>query len=238
MKKIGVIAAVAACVIAAAPGGRATAYEAVDVKDGGTIVGEVTVDGNVSVKKVQVTKDQEVCGKEKDPQDLLVTADKKLVNAVVSIGDIQKGKKIEAPAASLDQKGCEYKPHVVFVTPGNDLKILNSDGILHNIHTYSKKNPPVNIAQPKFKKEVSAKFAQPEVVDVKCDAHGWMHGTIVVLDHPYYTATDDKGSFKLTDVPPGEYTVKVWHAKLGEASEKVKVEAGKEAKVAFKLTAK
>lgn len=227
-----------AALLAAAWIDSAGAYEAADVKDGGTIVGEVVVEGGVPSKKVEVTKDQEVCGKEKDPQDLLVR-DGKLVNAVVSLADVQKGKKMEAPAApTLDQKGCEYKPHVVFLTPDQEMKILNSDGILHNIHTYSKKNPPVNIAQPKFKKEVKAKFAQPEAIDVRCDAHGWMAGTVVVMDHPYYTATDDKGSFKLSDVPPGEYTVKVWHAKLGEKTEKVKVEAGKEAKVTLKLAGK
>jgi len=58
------------------------------------------------------------------------------------------------------------------------------------------------------------------------------------MDHPYYAKTDSAGSFSLKDVPPGEYTVKVWHEKLGEKTEKVKVEAGKDAKVAFKLAAK
>ena len=238
MKQIGKIIGVA-ILFATAEVGGAAAYEAVDVKDGGTIVGEVEFDGNPPpVKKIEVTKDQEVCGKEKEAEDLIVSADKKIANAVVWIYAIEKGKKLEPTTVSLDQKGCHYVPHVLLVPAGSTVKILNSDGILHNIHTYGKKNPPVNIAQPKFKKEVTTKLDQPENVDVKCDAHAWMGGIFVVQDNPYYAKTDEKGTFKLTDVPPGEYTLKVWHEKLGEKTEKVKVEAGKEAKVVFKLAAK
>ena len=238
MKQIGTIIGVAALFAALGVGG-ASAYEAVEVKDGGTIVGEVQLEGNPpAVKKIEVTKDQEVCGKEKEAEELIVSPDKKIANAVVSIADIQKGKKLELADVTLDQKGCHYVPHVLLVAQGSTVKILNSDGILHNIHTYSKKNPPVNIAQPKFKKEVKTKFDQPENVDVKCDAHAWMGGIFIVQDHPYYAKTDEKGAFKLTDVPPGEYAIKIWHEKLGEKTEKVKVEAGKEAKVVFKLTSK
>jgi plastocyanin len=218
--------------------GIAGAYEAVDVKDGGTIVGVVEFQGSPpTAEKLEVTKDQQVCGKEKESKRLLVK-DGKVLNAVVSIADIQKGKKLEPTTVTLDQKQCEYVPPVLVFPAGSTVKILNSDGILHNIHTYSKVNPPVNVAQPKFKKEIQQTFAKPETIDVKCDAHGWMHGVFVVQDHPYYATTDEKGSFRLTDVPPGEYTLKVWHEVLGEKTAKVKVEAGKETKVTFQLAAK
>jgi plastocyanin len=218
--------------------GPAAAYEAIDVANGGSIAGVVSVGGKASPRTVEVTKDQDVCGTRKDAQDLRVTADGKLVNAVVSITDIARGKKLESAAAVLDQKGCEYLPHVVMVAPGGELKVLNSDGILHNIRTFGSKNPPVNIAQPKFKKEIVLKFTQPETLDVRCDAHEWMNGTVVVREHPYVAATDAQGAFRLTDVPPGEYTVRAWHSKLGERTQKVKVEAGKESHVDFSLAGK
>jgi len=218
--------------------GSAGAYEATDVKDGGTITGVVKFEGTPPApKKIEVTKDQQVCGKEKEAEDLIVK-DGKIENAIVSISDIQKGKKLETKEVKLDQKGCHYEPHVLMFPAGSTIKILNSDGILHNIHTYSKVNPPMNVAQPKFKKEITAKLDKPETVPVKCDAHGWMSGVFVVQEHPYYAQTDGSGSFKLTDVPPGEYTLKVWHETLGEKTEKVKVESGKEANVEFTLAAK
>jgi plastocyanin len=234
--KSGTLAA--AIVLVGGLGLAHAAYTGGDVKDGGTISGEVAFEGTAPApKKIAVTKDQQVCGKEKEQEDVLVK-DGKVVNAVVAITDIQKGKKLETADVVLDQKQCHYTPHVLLVPAGANVKILNSDGILHNIHTYSEKNPPFNMAQPKFKKEITTKFEKPENVKLTCDAHGWMSGVAVVMDHPYYVKTDETGAFKLTDVPPGEYTLKVWHEKLGEKTEKVKVEAGKDAKVAFKLAAK
>ena len=136
----------------------------------------------------------------------------------------------------LDQKECVYTPHIVLTPAGSELEILNNDGILHNIHTYSEANPAFNQAQPKFKKKLKKKFDQPEVVRVECDAHGWMRGWIVVMEHPYYAVTDGEGKFSLSDVPAGEYEVKIWHETLGETMQNVTVEAGGDASLAVELS--
>ncbi|MBI3796758.1 MAG: hypothetical protein HY268_07300, partial [Deltaproteobacteria bacterium] len=134
----------------------AWAYEGIEVKDGGTISGEVKFSGTPAApEKIAATKDQDVCGKtEKVNESLLVGPNKGLQNVVVSISNIQKGKKMPEAGATLDQKDCRYAPHVVLSPAGTDLNIVNSDGILHNIQTYSTKNPYFNKAQPKFKKEM------------------------------------------------------------------------------------
>src|SRR5690606_944462 len=134
--------------------------------------------------------------------------------------NIAKGKAFPEGASVLDQAGCEYLPYVVIVPKGSDLDILNSDGILHNVHTYSEKNKPVNRAQPKFKKKITEKFTEPEMIKVTCDVHGWMKGWLAVVEHPYFAITDSSGAFELTDVPAGEYEVKVWQEKLGESTQK------------------
>lgn len=223
------------CTAAAAP-----AYEGAPVSNGGAIAGVVKFQGTVpAAKKLEVTKDKEVCGKhEIKSEDLVVGSTGGLENAVVSITNIAKGKPFGAMEATLDQKGCVYIPHVLLFPAGATVKINNDDGILHNIHTYSTKNAPINRAQPKFKKTIEEKFAQPEVIKVTCDAHGWMTGWFIAQDHPYYAKTDANGSYKLTDVPPGDYEVKVWHEKLGEKTQKVTVAGGGEAKADFELAAK
>jgi plastocyanin len=216
------------------------AYEATDVKDGGTISGEVKFSGTPPTpEKIATTKDQEVCGKtEKVNEALLVGSNKGLQNVVVSISNIQKGKKMPDTGATLDQKDCRYAPHVVLSPAGTELSIVNSDGILHNIHTYSTKNPSFNKAQPKFKKEMKENFAQPETVKLTCDAHGWMSGWLIVEDNPYYAVTDENGSFKITDVPPGDYELKFWHETLGEATQKVSVKPKEDTKVSLEMAKK
>ena len=147
-------------------------------------------------------------------------------------------KKLDAKKVTLDQNGCEYKPHVLAFPAGSTVEILNPDGILHNVHSYSKVNSPFNQAQPKFKKTLEVKVDKPEAVEVKCDVHGWMQGWLVATANPYFAVTDGSGSFKLTDVPAGSYTVEVWHEKLGKSTQKVAVKAKEDAKVSFEVAGK
>jgi hypothetical protein len=65
-----------------------------------------------------------------------------------------------------------------------------------------------------------------------------MHGWLVATENPYFAVTDNSGSFKLTDVPAGSYTVEVWHEKLGKSTQKVTVKAKEEAKVSFEIAGK
>lgn len=202
---------------------------------GGTIAGEVKFSGTAPAPKVvKVNKDVEACGQEKKIAEVAVGAGGGLANAIVSVPGAKGAK--PAGKAVLDQKGCEFRPPVLVMAPG-DLEILNSDGVLHNIHTFSTANPAVNKAQPKFKKSMTEKFAKPEVIKVQCDAHSWMLGWLVVTEDPT-VVTDDKGSFKLENVPPGKHKVEVWHPVLGKQSKDVEVKAGQEAKVSFELAAK
>ena len=216
------------------------AYEGGAVANGGTIEGTVKFQGTAPApKEVEITKDKEVCGAAKKFEEhLLVGKDGGLKNAVVMITNIEKGKPMAPGKVAFDQKGCQYIPHVLAFPAGSTVEIKNDDGILHNIHSFSKVNPPFNRAQPKFKKVMEEKFDKPEIFEVRCDAHGWMNGWFVVQDNPYYAVTDDSGHFKLTDVPAGTYEVKVWQEKLGEKTQKVTVPAGGSAKADFELAAK
>ena len=237
MKEFGSLVLSAA--LLALPASGMAAYQGGDVKDGGTISGTVKFKGAAPApKKLDVGKDKEVCGKSPKVDQSLVVNNGNLANAVVTITDIQKGKKIEVKKVTLDQKGCEYHPHVLAFPAGTTVEILNPDGILHNVHSYSKANSPFNQAQPKFKKTLDVKIDKPEAIEVKCDVHGWMHGWLVATENPYLAVTDNSGSFKLTDVPAGSYTVEVWHEKLGKSTQKVTVKAKEDAKVNFEIAGK
>ena len=237
MTKFGSLVLLAA--ILALPVSSMAQYKASDVKDGGSISGTVKYKGTAAApKKLEVSKDKEVCGKTPKVDQSLVVNNGNLANAVVTITDIKSGKKIDAKKVTLDQKNCEYQPHVLAVPAGSTVEILNPDGILHNVHSYSKVNSPFNMAQPKFKKNLDVKIDKPEAIEIKCDVHGWMHGWLVATESPYVAVTDNSGNFKLTDVPPGSYTVEVWHEKLGKNTQKVTVKAKEDAKVSFDVAGK
>ena len=237
MNKLGSLVLTMALVTA--PAISMAAYEGGDVKDGGSISGTVKFKGTAPTpKKLDVGKDKEVCGKTAKTDPSLIVDNGNLVNAVVTITDIKKGKKIELKKVQLDQNGCEYHPHVLAFPAGSTIEVINPDGILHNVHSYSKVNTPFNQAQPKFKKTLEVKVEKPEAVEVKCDVHGWMHGWLVATETPYFAVTDKSGSFKLDNVPAGSYTVEVWHEKLGKSTQKVTVKAKEDAKVTFEVAGK
>lgn len=205
-------------------------YEAMDVVDGGTITGVVTFDGAVpKMKKLVVTKDVNVCGKaDHFDESLVVSATNGLANVVVKITSIAEGKGFDALGASfqVDQNGCAFIPHITLVPAGTKLTILNSDGVLHNIHTHSEINKSVNIAQPGFKKKMTQTFKEAEIIRIACDVHNWMGGYIAVVDHPYYAVTDANGNFEISGVPAGSYTLEYWQESLGTKTAEVTVTAG------------
>ena len=233
MKKIRVVLAACAGVALSMSVGASLASAA-----GGTISGTVKYEGTAPAPKpVEVTKDKEVCALHPHvEEDLVVDSSGGIPNAVVVIkgakGDMKPGE------VTFDQKGCDYVPHVLAFEAGSTVKITNSDGILHNIHTYSTANPSFNMAQPKFKKVISQKVDKPEAIKVTCDAHGWMHGWWISTDTPYFAVTDDKGNYTIKDVPAGNYTVEVWQEKLGTSDQKVDVKDGASASANFSMKPK
>lgn len=224
---------------------RKKGYEAQAVNNGGTIVGVVHYDGPTPTpERVDVKTKEDVC--HADPifsEKLVVSENKEVQWAVISIKGIRQGKQFERPAEdkdkpTIDQNGCKFDPHIAIVAQGQPLKVLNSDGVLHNVHTWSKKNRSKNIAMPGVIKETKLKFRRSEYIRVTCDIHPWMEAYVIVMEHPYYEITDEKGAFKLNDVPPGTYTLTLWHETLGKVEQRVTVNSGEESHVEFMLSAK
>lgn len=213
------------------------AYEALTVVDGGGIAGRVKFAGMVvPPQKVEISKDQNVCGEtEKIDETLLIGEDHGLQNVVVSILDIQKGKGFTDSVPILDQRACQYIPHLVLVPVGKPLTILNNDGILHSVHAHGVKNPAFNRAQSKFKKELQETFFYPEAIKLTCDVHSWMLGWIIVQEHPYFAVTEKDGSFELLNVPSGQYRVNFWHEQLGKKEVVLTVKFGEVTSVRLEM---
>lgn len=189
----------------------------------GTIKGEVKYSGKVPAPVTHKTgKFKKVCGPEILDESLILE-NQKVKNVVIWLEGKQAKKLKSKPGTyTIDQKKCAYSPHVLAMSQGSELKILTSDPINHNIHTYSFDNDPINIMfLPN--QDYTQEMEEPEVVKVSCDLHGWMEAYIVVTPHSYFDMTPSNGAFEIKNVPPGKYTLKVWHESLGEESRKIEV---------------
>jgi plastocyanin len=140
-------------------------------------------------------------------------------------------------AVLIDQEGCVYQPHVTGVQTGQQITFRNSDGLLHNINARPQANRSFNISQPQ-NMDSQRTFNQPEVmIPIRCDVHGWMESYIGVLPHPYFAVTAGDGSFRLENLPPGDYTIEAWHERYGTQTVQVSVGPQQTAETAFTFNA-
>jgi plastocyanin len=139
--------------------------------------------------------------------------------------------------AEMDQLKMQFIPRVLPVVAGTAVKFLNSDPTPHNV--FSPDNEKYNLGTwPKgqSKDYTFSKCAKtPCVYTQLCRVHPEMEGYVVVLQNPYFAVTDKDGHYEIANVPPGSYTLAVWHTRTKAQPKPVTVEAGKPATVDFVL---
>jgi hypothetical protein len=214
----------------------------------GEIVGTITLKGTPpKEKEIPQLKDDPTCGKlhsEMPTTHHYVVGPKgELANVVVSVEGVSGAKSSGATAkpVSLDQKGCEYIPQIFAVQTDQKIIVKNSDPVLHNIHDLPAVagNKEQNLAQMPNGADLTFSFNKPEeFLKFKCDVHPWMFAWVSVFDHPYFDVSARDGSFKISNVPAGKYTLKAAHRKAGNATQEVEVKDGAPTKVEFTLEAK
>lgn len=154
----------------------------------------------------------------------LVVVDGNLANAVVWIKDGLQGWVFAPPAqaAKLDQKGCLYVPRVAAAMVGQGVEFVNSDPEAHNVHGRPAVVSGWNFMMSRQGSERTLYFDKPEMgIQVGCDIHPWMRAYLCVLPNPYFGVTGNDGLVSLKNVPPGEYTIGVWHESLGTLEQRV-----------------
>ena len=218
----------------------ALAYEVTAVADGGTIKGKVTYQGAVATKKIIPSKDAETCGAIREEPEIIVGADKSVLDAVVYLKKVDKGKAWDKPAKTpeLVNHGCVFEPHVQAVPEGSNIVVVNADPVMHNTHTFWGKMTIFNVALPLKGQRIEKKLTKAGLVKVQCDTHGWMLGWIHVGENPYYAVTGKDGSFTISDVPPSAYTLVAWHEYVGETEVPVTVAAKQTAQASVELKKK
>src|SRR5580698_6343483 len=211
----------------------------------GKITGTVKLDGVAPhMKGIDMSKDN-FCSKAHatDPghlETVVAGANGGLENVVLYISDWSGPVTASTAVPVFDQKNCMYTPHVLAMDVGQTFKVTTSDATAHNIHPNPNPmtgNIPWNQSQPPGAPPVEKSWKAPEMIEVKCNIHPWMHGYFAVVKGPYAT-TDENGNYTINDVPPGSYTVTAWQEAAGTQNQKVTVAAGGSATADFTFKAK
>jgi plastocyanin len=198
-----------------------------------SVTGTITFTGTPpTLKPLAMSADPACAKKHSKPapdERLTLGSGNTMANVIVWVSNgLPSGKTFAAPKTpvTLDQVGCQYKPHAQGIMVGQTYRILNSDGILHNVHSLPKVNPQFNKPMPANLKEVTTTFAKPEpVFQVKCDVHPWMTAYVGVFTHPFFATTGTDGKFTISGLDPGTYEITAWHEVLGTQKASVTVAA-------------
>jgi carboxypeptidase family protein len=212
-------------------------YEEAPVGDGATLMGTVRFVGIAPKReRVPVTRDHDVCGDEQSSEPLMLGADRGVRGSVVLIDGVARGKKSQ-PGVVVSTDGCVFVPHVAAMMVGAPARIRNGDVVLHNTRAVT--GPPIagapsgavveaslgrpvgplfgrpvfNVALPAKEQviDVGRRITEPGVVRMFCGAHPHMSAWLVVHGNPYFAVTDERGAFRIDDIPAGTYRVTMWH---------------------------
>lgn len=207
-----------------------------------TVTGTVTFEGQApSLQLLDMGAEPTCAAKHEEPprsQALVLGDGNTMAYVFVKVkSGLPAGKTYAAPSEPvvLDQNGCVYEPHVFGVMVDQPIRILNSDGILHNVHPQPAVNRSVNFAMPRTLTEKMHTFkkAEPEPFSIKCDVHPWMLAYAAVMPHPFYSVTQKDGKFTISGLEGGTYEIEAWHERLGTQTASVTVAAGESQTVDF-----
>jgi plastocyanin len=224
----------------AAPAAAAAAPAAAASPDAATLNGTVKFEGAAAPKMatIQMSADPYCQSQHTTPatdEDVVTGPAGELANVFVYVKNISGNFPPPSTPVVLDQKGCQYHPHVNGIQVGQTLQIKNDDATLHNVHAMPVVNAQFNEGQPVQGMVSTKKFDKPEMQPfrIKCDVHGWMKAWMAVMPHPFYAVSAMNGTFTIPNLPPGNYTIVAWHEKYGQKEQQVTVAAKESKAVSF-----
>src|SRR6202162_3018460 len=212
------------------PASSETAQPAATPIDPSTVAsvsGTVKFDGTAP-KSSKIDMSQDAACKGTNTAETIVVDGGKVANVFVYVKAGLGDRTFDVPkdAVTIDQKGCQYHPHVLGVMAGQNIQIKNDDQTTHNIHPTPQANREWNESQPPAAAPLEKSFAREEIMlPVKCNQHPWMRMYINVVKTPFYAVTGPDGKYEIKGLPPGDYTIAFVQEKLGEQTQKVTLAA-------------
>ena len=143
-----------------------------------------------------------------------------------------------AKPVDMDQRNMQFVPHVLPIVAGMTVRFLNSDPTSHNVFSPDREKYDLGTwPQGQSKTRTFAACPKAPCVYVQlCRIHPEMEAYVVVLQNPFFAVTGADGKFSIDNVPPGSYSLAVWHAKGKAQPKPVTVDVAKPAVADFVLS--
>ena len=158
----------------------------------------------------------ESCGKQVPLDRLVVGKDNDVQYSLLYLKNPPYGSVAGMKPAIIDQQHCRYVPHMSIAAKGSTLEMINSDGVLHTSHGYlytgMERSTTFNLAQPIVGQRTQQQVRKSGMIEIECDAgHVWMTSWVWVTPSPYAAITNEHGECIIDNIPPGTYTLIMWH---------------------------
>ncbi len=134
-------------------------------------------------------------------------------NAVVYLEPKDKTAPFIKNQAEIAQKNKTFIPLVTVIQAGSTIIFPNKDSVRHHVYSFS----PAKTFELKLYSGVPSTpvvFDKAGTVVLGCNIHDQMLAFVYIVDTPYFAKTDADGKVKITDIPNGDYLLKVWHYAL------------------------
>ena len=216
------------------------AYQEMEVTNGGTIQGKVTLVGKMPYPRIyhlvlfpnidmcaEIDTDDEM---NRVLEDFKVSPDGGLKDVVVTLEHVDAGKPFNKEPINITAENCKFLPDVNVIRQGESFKIDNIDAVMHNSQVYQKERGKILLNIPIPAEEVTngkITFKKKyKIMQMICGMHEFMQTWGYRVQNPYYAQTKIDGNFKIDNIPPGEYKITAWHYLIKRQSQKVKIAAG------------
>lgn len=190
------------------------AYEVIDTNNAGSIAGNVRwVGPPPEPVMLPVRAHQDVCGDEQPSPALRVSARGGVADTVLWLADVRRGAPLEIPTEPpvIALQGCRFVPHVLAVGVGTTIAFRSDDPVLHNVHAFTGHETLWDFGLPTRGHIERRTIEAPGIIRLLSDVHSFMQGWVQAFEHPYFAVTDAQGRFRISNVPPGQYVMWVWH---------------------------
>ena len=193
----------------------------------GVLEGEVLFEGSQIPQStvVENTTDPQDCGGTQSLENFLISPESQgIKNVIVTLQDVPlpEDYQPEPSPLELDNRNCQFQPHVSVLTTGSRIDAVNSDPIFHSVHLYGFLNR--NLALGPNQSKTVRTVSRPGYYIVKCDVHGWMQAYFRVDAHPFHAVSSVDGKFRIENIPAGSYVLEAWHEQFGKQEVQVHID--------------